>query len=78
MKIKFIGLDRLYDSFSWRITRRAKAIWKSGNVVIGRHVSTSEVAQLETSIAKYTDRILSVLDGSIISDIRQKAATLTT
>ena len=54
MNIKFTGLDRLYDSFSWRITRRAKAVWKSGNMLIGRHVSTSEVAQLETSIAKYT------------------------
>ena len=32
----------------------------------------------ETSIAKYTDRIISVLDGSIVSDIRQKAATVTT
>ena len=56
MKIEFIGLDRLYDDFSWRITRRAKAVWKSGNMVIGRHVPTSEVAQLETSIAKYTKR----------------------
>ena len=64
MKIEFIGLDRLYDDFSWRITRRAKAVWKSGNMVIGRHVPTSEVAQLETSIAKYTKREYAVAVGS--------------
>jgi len=64
MNIKFTGLDRLYDSFSWRITRRAKAVWKSGNMIIGRHVLTSEVAQLETSIAKYTKREYAVAVGS--------------
>ena len=64
MNIKFTGLDRLYDSFSWRITRRAKAVWKSGNMVIGRHAPTSEVAQFEISIAKYTKREYAVAVGS--------------
>ena len=62
--IKFIGTDRLYDNFSWRITRRAKAVWKTGNMVIGRHTATSEVAQFETNIAKYTKREYAVAVGS--------------
>lgn len=64
MNIKFIGTDRLYDNFSWRITRRAKAVWKTGNMIIGRHTTTSEVAQLETNIAKYTKREYAVAVGS--------------
>ena len=64
MNIGFTGLDRLYNAYSWRLTRRAKAVWKTGKVVIGRHVATSEVAQFENNIAKYTKREYGVAVGS--------------
>ena len=54
--IKFNGLDRIYDAYSWRITHRAKQVWKTGNVVGNRHVEGSYVDQFETSVAKYTKR----------------------
>ena len=62
--IKFNGLDRIYDEYSWRITRRAKQVWKTGNVVGNRHVEGSFVDQLETSVAKYTKRKYAVAVGS--------------
>ncbi len=62
--IKFNGLDRIYDEYSWRITRRAKQVWKTGNVVGNRHVEGSFVDQFENSIAKYTKRKYAVAVGS--------------
>ena len=41
MENKFNGLDRIYDNFSWRITRRAKAVWKTGNVISSNHKADS-------------------------------------
>ena len=47
-KIKFNGIDRLYDKYSWRLTKRAKLVWQSGQVLQG-----SYQAELEQTIAKH-------------------------
>ena len=62
-KIKFNGIDRLYADYSWRLTRRAKEVWKSGDVLQGRYL-----AQLEKEIAQKYDRkyavgVASATDG---------------
>ncbi len=62
--IKFNGLDRIYDAYSWRITRRAKQVWRTGNVVGNRHVEGSFVDKFETAVAKYTKRKYAVAVGS--------------
>ena len=54
--IKFNGIDRIYDSYSWRITRKAKEVWKSGNVVSTKHFEDSYLDKFEKSVAKYTKR----------------------
>ena len=46
-KIKFNGVDRLYEAYSWRLNRRAKAVWQSGDVLQGKYLK-----QLEIEIAK--------------------------
>ena len=58
-KIKFNGADRLYDHYSWRLTRRAKAVWKTGHVLQGKYLK-----QLETEIAKKYKRKYAVGVGS--------------
>ena len=58
-KIKFNGIDRLYDDYSWRLTRRAKAVWESGNVLQGKYLK-----QLESEIAKKYKRKYAVGVGS--------------
>ena len=58
-KIKFNGIDRLYDAYSWRLTRRAKAAWKSGQVLQGEYLK-----QLETEIAKKYKRNYAIGVGS--------------
>ena len=58
-KITFNGIDRLYDAYSWRLTRRAKAVWQSGNVLQGKFLK-----QLETEIAKKYKRKYAVGVGS--------------
>ena len=58
-KIKFNGIDRLYDKFSWRLTKRAKQVWQSGQVLQG-----SYQAELEQTIAKHFDRKYAVAVGS--------------
>ena len=62
--IKFNGLDRIYDAYSWRITRRAKEVWKTGNVVCSRHVKGSFLDKFETAVAKYTKRKYAIAVGS--------------
>ena len=62
--IKFNGLDRIYNAYSWRITRRAKQVWNTGNVVGNRHIEGSFVDQFENSVAKYTKRKYAVAVGS--------------
>ena len=62
--IKFGGVDRIYDAYSWRITRRAKEVWKSGNVVNSRHVNGSILDKFETAVAKFTKRKYGIAVGS--------------
>ena len=62
--IKFNGIDRIYDSYSWRITRRAKEVWKSGNVVSTKHAEDSYLDQFEKSVANYTKRKFGIAVGS--------------
>jgi len=58
-RIKFNGIDRLYADYSWRLTRRAKAVWQSGDVLQGKYL-----AQLEKEIAKKYNRKYAVGVGS--------------
>ena len=62
--IRFNGLDRIYDEYSWRITRRAKEVWRSGNVVSSRHTEGSHLDRFEKSVAKHTGRKHAVAVGS--------------
>ena len=58
-RIKFNGVNRLYDAYSWRLNRRAKAAWKSGDVLQGKYLK-----QLETEIAEKYKRKYAVGVGS--------------
>ncbi len=58
-KIKYNGVDRLYNAYSWRLTRRAKAVWTSGQVLQGQFLK-----QLETEIAEKYNRKYAVGVGS--------------
>jgi len=62
--IKFGGVDRIYDAYSWRITRRAKEVWRSGNVISSRHTKGSVLDKFETAVAKYTKRKFGIAVGS--------------
>ena len=57
--LKFNGVDRLYDAYSWRLNRRAKVAWKSGDVLQGKYLK-----QLETEIAEKYKRKYAVGVGS--------------
>ena len=63
-KIKFNGTDRIYQSFSWRITRRAKAVWETGNHISSRHNEGSVIDNFEKSVAKFTKRKYAIAVGS--------------
>ena len=58
-KIKFNGIDRLYDDYSWRLGRRAKQAWQSGDVLQGKYLR-----QLEKGIAQKYNRKYAVGVGS--------------
>ena len=62
--IKFGGINRIYDSYSWRITRRAKEVWRSGDVISSRHIEGSYLDIFENSVAKYTKRKFGIAVGS--------------
>jgi dTDP-4-amino-4,6-dideoxygalactose transaminase len=62
--IKFGGVDRIYDAYSWRITRRAKEVWRSGDVVSSSHTEGSWLDKFEKSVAKFTKRKYGVAVGS--------------
>ena len=62
--IKFVGVDRIYDAYSWRITRRAKEVWKTGNVISSSHVKGSFLDKFETAVAKHTKRKFGIAVGS--------------
>jgi len=63
-KIKFNGTDRIYDSYSWRITGKAKEVWKSGSMVTSRHTKKSFLDIFERSVAKFTKRKYGIAVGS--------------
>ena len=58
-QIKFNGIDRLYDAYSWRLTRRAKKVWSSGSVLQGE-----ELQNLEKQFCKKYKRRFAVGVGS--------------
>ena len=58
-QIKFNGTDRLYDAYSWRLTRRAKRAWRSGQVLQG-----PELNELEERFKKKFKRQYAVAVGS--------------
>jgi len=58
-QIRFNGIDRLYDAYSWRLTRRAKRVWRSGVVLQGE-----ELQNLEKQFCKKYKRRFAVGVGS--------------
>jgi dTDP-4-amino-4,6-dideoxygalactose transaminase len=62
-KIRFNGLDRLYDSFSWRLTRRAKKAWETGIVVDGTFLQKLEAKIADKSLRKFAVGVASATDG---------------
>ena len=62
-KIKFNGIDRLYDEYSWRLTRRAKAAWKSGNVLQGKYLDQFENELAKKYKRKYAVAVANATDG---------------
>ena len=58
-KIKFSGIDRLYHKYSTELSKRAKSVWQSGDVLQGKNLK-----ELETQIAKKYNRKYAVGIGS--------------
>lgn len=66
-KIKFNGIDRLYDNYSWRLTRRAKKVWQSGNVLLGPELKKLEKKFCKKYKRKYAVGVGSATDGLYFS-----------
>jgi len=62
-KIKFNGIDRLYDAYSWRLTRRAKQAWQTGSVLQGKFLKDFEVKIAEQSSRKFAVGVGSATDA---------------
>ena len=62
-EIKFSGIDRLYDAYSWRLTRRAKEVWRSGQVLQGKHLRKLETEMAKTYDRKYAVGVGNATDG---------------
>ena len=62
-KIKFNGIDRLYDDYSWRLTRRAKSVWQSGDVLQGKHLKELEKQVAKKYKRKYAVGVANATDG---------------
>lgn len=62
-KIRFNGIDRLYDAYSWRLTRRAKKVWESGDVLQGKYLKQLEEAVAKKYKRKYAVGVGSATDG---------------
>jgi UDP-2-acetamido-2-deoxy-ribo-hexuluronate aminotransferase len=62
-KIKFNGIDRLYDKYSWRLTKRAKQVWESGQVLQGSYQAELEKTLAEQYKRKYAIAVGSATDG---------------
>ena len=58
-KIKFSGIDRLYKKYSWRLSRRAKEVWQTGQFLQG-----SNQTLLEQTLAKAYERKYAIAVGS--------------
>ena len=62
-KIKFNGVDRLYDAYSWRLTRRAKLAWESGDLLQGKYLIELEKEIAKKYKRKYAIGVSSATDG---------------
>ena len=62
-QIKFNGIDRLYDAYSWRLTRRAKRVWRSGTVLQGPELANLEKQFCRKYKRKYAVGVGSATDG---------------
>lgn len=62
-KIKFNGVDRLYNAYSWRLTRRAKKVWQSGNMLLGPELENLEKNFCKKYKRKYAVGVGSATDG---------------
>ena len=62
-KIKFNGIDRLYNEYSWRLTRRAKQVWESGNVLQGKYLEQFEKELAKKYKRKYAVAVANATDG---------------
>ncbi len=62
-KIKFNGIDRLYKEYSWRLTRRAKQVWESGNVLQGKYLEQFEKELAKKYKRKYAVAVANATDG---------------
>jgi dTDP-4-amino-4,6-dideoxygalactose transaminase len=61
--LKFNGVDRLYDAYSWRLNRRAMSAWKSGDVLQGKYLKQLEIEIAEKYKRKYAIGVGSATDG---------------
>jgi dTDP-4-amino-4,6-dideoxygalactose transaminase len=61
--LKFNGVDRLYDAYSWRLNRRARAAWESGDVLQGKYLKQLETEVAEKYKRKYAIGVGSATDG---------------
>ena len=61
--LKFNGIDRLYDKYSWRLMRRAKAVWETGDVLQGKYLKELETKIAEKYKRKYAIGVGSATDG---------------
>ena len=61
--IKFNGIDGLYNKYSWRLTKRAKQAWMSGQVLQGSYREELEKTLAEQYKRKYAITVGSATDG---------------
>ena len=61
--LKFNGINRLYDAYSWRLNRRAIAAWESGDVLQGKYLKQLEIEIAEKYKRKYAIGVGSATDG---------------
>jgi dTDP-4-amino-4,6-dideoxygalactose transaminase len=61
--IKFFGVDRLFDNYSWRLTRRAKKVWRTGQVLQGPELENLEKQFSKKYKRKYAVAVGSATDG---------------
>lgn len=66
-KIKFNGIDRLYDAYWWRLTRRAKEAWNSGVHVKGPYLKKFEIKMASKYQRKFAVGVGSATDGLFLA-----------